>query len=269
MANEVEKAKQNEVAVPEKELSRSELMKLYGIEGVAEGTESIGIQHVIVPRLYIAQKNSQKADDDMGDAKVPFGALYNSVTGEIYSRFDPNPDNNGSILAVFLKADIGRAQFTDDGKLKHRSLDTLRCDPSMPRRDGITLCKNCPDSKFTTKDDGSPKKPVCPEGFTYLTIVKRGDGFDGPFLFTCKSTAWKPALKLNTEVKMTGLPYYAFVYKIYTIKETDPQVHWIPQFEKIARIQPDNEFFIAMKSMFEQYKGQRFDDAAEDGDTPF
>jgi len=239
----------------------------YGVTGLfAPGTEDMDASDVKVPRLKIGQPLSK----EVVGGNISNGDIFNSITQEIYSKFSPDPAQNGHVDVIFLNFLKTRAQFDSDMKLIHMSTNGKHCSSMLPREDGIKICAECPDSLWTVNDKGEDVPPRCPLQSKYLTLIS-GRELEIPLTFLMKKSSMDAAKELNTEVKLSRLPFYAFVYRIATKKKEDgKRVYWIPVIQKVALLRPDTQQFKNAEAMYKLYSGVTIINDDDDGsDNPF
>ena len=228
-------------------LSRSELMKIYGVDpdGVAPGTENIGKDDVKFARLKIMQLQSDS--DDESDENRGFGNYYNHITGEHYHKY--TKENQTPLQVIIISMVKGRVNFSKAKKLIHRSKDGTNCWNQLPREDGITLCAKCPDALWRGQEP-----PICLPQFNSAVMV-RGRSDSGPLIFTLQKKAYQEGVNINSETKMMGLPFYSFIYNLTTKKIVDENgTYWVPVIKKKGFISPNDVDYITAKAMCEIVK---------------
>ncbi len=185
--------------------SMIDLARPEGVDAAGDlGTENIGQDDILIPRIGIIQKTSKELEENsprfIQDAK--FLDLYNSVSRKLYGR--------GPLHFVVLRADKPRG-------VQFRPLDEGGgiIDPNVALND--------PRMQFgpVDPDTGKATKPLATKFYDFIVLVLTGLDFNDPVAnvaaFSFKSTGIKAAKTLNMLITQRG-PKALFkgVYEIST-----------------------------------------------------
>ena len=238
-------------------------LEAYGvIDGVVPGAEAIETDDVSIPRLKVIQSLSAEAVRDTDQVKV--GSLFNNGTDEVLAL------PKGKLKVIPLMLLKPRLMFNKDRKLVYRSDDSKTHSDASPegaREDGITVCADCPDSKWTRVGEenyrGEGEKddpPRCPIFFTWPVLILNEDGTElrepGPLMMALAKTGVPTAKKINGLSKWSGLPFYTFILDIWTEKkDLGSGVFSMLLASRSDRMTPDDPRFQYAERVYQQLEG--------------
>lgn len=222
------------------------------------GAENVESSDYVMPRLAIASKQSPQVDENSEKhiEGLKQGQFFNSITREIYGP---------EIYVVPLLEVKTRAVFRpygEDGPPLCLSSDG-RTGVGDPGGD----CAACPMRQFTRTEKGDSIKPRCTEIMNYAVLLMPANGgkpADGvwkhaPRLDTVsvigfKSTSIGSAKNWNTLLRLRNRDWFAGVYKLTAVAQSDGKNSWhIPLVEN-AGWQSEEGYRLALPC-YESIKG--------------
>ncbi len=234
-------------------------LEAYGvIDGVVPGAEAIESDDVSIPRLKVIQALSKEAQRDTDP--VVLGSLFNNGTDEVLAK----PKKKMKVIPLMLLKP--RLMFNKDRKLVYRSDDSKthsETSPAGAREDGITVCADCPDSRWTRVGEenyrGEGEKddpPRCPIFYTWPVLILNDDATEllepGPLMMALAKTGVPTAKKINGLSKWSGLPYYSFILDIWTEKDDRGSGPFATLLAaRSARMKPDDPRFKYAEHVFQ------------------
>ena len=157
------------------------------------GTEDMGSDDFIIPRLAIAQAMSPQMTKGKGEylPDLEPGQLFNTVTGKIYGN---------SVNVQLIDFHKPRRKYIQGQKVCEAPNDGTCGSPGGMNQAGdpTTACGNCVFSKWG--EDNSP--PECTEFKEYACLVPGTE--DGPMMLQFKNTSIKVAKQLATLIQARG-----------------------------------------------------------------
>jgi hypothetical protein len=214
-----------------------------GADTGALGSEHIGREDILIPRLALAQKTSPEIDPTSGDRYIEglqFTDLFHSITHKAYGK--------GPLHFVILRADKPRwVEFNpldQGGGIK---------DPNVPADD--------PRTKFGVPDDnGQSAPPLATKFYDFIILLLDGLDFTDPLQnvmgLSMKSTALKVARQLNLYIQQRGKKaLYKGVYQISTGSDKNAKGAFaIYKVKNAGWLQPGSQIEALAAEMFESWK---------------
>lgn len=211
-----------------------------------EGTENIGRDDMIIPRIGLCQMQTpQKSKSNQNYiAGLTDGMLFNSMTGEILDR----------PLELIPIRYLGRRG------IQFRPLDEGGGVIDM----NVSL--NDPRMQWGNTGDKKKDKPVATEFFEFLVILR--ETLD-PIVLSFKSTGIKVGKRLNSFIKNRKTPIWSGVYKLDSVEV--PGASGMPPYQVFtvenAGLILENEVQI-FRSAFQQFANLdvKVDRSGEEGE---
>ena len=227
-------AKQTEAVAKREEVMDLEEVPEFmkGDEGL--GTENIGRDDVLMPRLNLAQGLSPELIE--GDPKyiegLKNGDAFNSLTGHIYGK--------GAIEVIIIRADKPRAmEFDPTQRGVIKDFDVPLDDPRM---------------EFTTDKEGKRKRPIATKFYEYVAIILPTREV---VALSFKGAAIKlTAKRLNGLIKAKSgrIPLFGVRYKLFPTLEQGPKgTYSVFRVENAGPVK-DQELYQFAKFSFDSIK---------------
>ena len=187
---------EDKLAIPEKHFPMDALKK-----GVVPGAEEEEPEDFVIPRLRLLQSVSTEVED--GTSKV--GVIMHSVSGEEW-------ENGLEFIPICLRKT--RILFDQDN-LKGAPL--CFAPDGKRNREGFLCLRECPfDDAHLWKNSQPPR---CARGMNFPCLILKDGKLTGDFASaTFAKSSTQAGQKLVYCRKISGLPYWAFVYKLYSQK---------------------------------------------------
>jgi hypothetical protein len=198
------------------------------------GAENVEPGDFIMPRLSICGKQSPQFDENNERyiAGLKMGQFFNSVTGEIYGN---------QIYVVPLMEVKTRAIFRaygEDGPPLCVSSDG-KTGEGVPGGE----CRPCQERQFMRNEQGKSVKPRCTEIMSYAVLVMPKNAepakvwaafprLESISMIGFKSTSIGSAKTWNTLLKLRNRDWFAGVYLLTSVAQSDGKNSWyIPKVE--------------------------------------
>jgi hypothetical protein len=189
-------------------MSGLEAFAQFKTDGEIVGLEDITPDDIKMPKLKLAQPTSQEVTDE----KCKQGEYINITTGVAYP----------TVPCHLLKVSKSRVKWPPQFKRGDA--------PDCRSFDGITSengrkCKGCPDCVW---EDG--KRPACGVVYSWLGLFDD----DSPFRMTFAGASISKVKDLLTQLKMAGLPAFAFNMELVSEKQkNDKGTYYITNFSLV------------------------------------
>ncbi len=216
------------------------------------GSEHIGREDILIPRLALAQKTSPEIDPTSPRyiEGLQFTDLFHSLTRKVYGK--------GPLLFTILRADKPRyvefIPLDQGGGVK---------DPNVPAND--------PRTQFGEPDEnGRAAKPVATKFYDFIVLLLNGLDFTDPLQnvmgLSMKSSALKVAKQLNLYIQQRGKKaLYKGVYSVATGSDVDGNKSWaIYKVKNAGWLVADSRVEQLAAEMWESWKDKA---VAIDADT--
>jgi hypothetical protein len=159
--------------------------------GIPIGTENIGSDDILLPRLRIVQPTSLDSEEGLGK-------IRNSVTEDLYNR----------LVVIPLMVKRSRIYFPPDDT---HSAPECRSLDGMVSIDGKS-CKDCLKSNWGGEDGHQP--PLCAEARDFPCLLE-----DGTLCaLSLKRSGIVEAKKLETVIKFKNIPFFFIKVEVSTKK---------------------------------------------------
>lgn len=205
----------------------------------ALGTENIGSQDVILPRLGLCQSMSpqRKRSDPKYIEGLEEGNFFNTVTGIIYG-------NKVRVLPLlFYKQRIRFKPMDNGGGILCQAADGAHGvgDPGGP-------CIKCPKAQFQ-----GTEPPECDEFYNFATLVVMNGRFSPENLavISMKSTAIPVAKAWNSKIRLTQRDIFASMYDITSAEVKKDAQSWYTYVVNGAGFIPNKETYDIAKLVYE------------------
>lgn len=205
----------------------------------AAGTENIGSQDVILPRLGLCQSGSpqrKKSDPKYIDG-LEEGIFFNTVTKVIYG-------SKVRVLPVlFYKQRIRFTPMEEGGGILCQSPDSLHGigDPGG-------LCIKCPKAQFQKNEP-----PECDEFYNFASIIVINNRIvpENLAVVSMKSTAIPVAKGWNSRIRLTQRDIFASMYDITSAEVKKDSQSWHTYVIDGAGFVPNKEMYDVARMCYE------------------
>lgn len=235
----------------------------YGIvDGKAMGTEDIGANEIIVPRVRLVQSMSDEAQlppDDPGF--LPMGTMVRSDDGTVLRAY--NADHPLIVLPLMRRME--RIRFKDNAIL-WRSEDAINHSEmsAEPAPEGATECAKCSASQWTRDPENEKKRkpPICSLQYVFPsllvdTLLETGNPMEALIIVIFTKTSEQIGRKLVSQTRLSGFPFFAFPLALTHDFEVNDQNkrYAVWKSERRTRLDPSDPLLAAGKNMFEMLNG--------------
>lgn len=228
--------------------------------GDRTGSEDVGRDDVLIPRLSIAQEGMSPQLKRHNENFIPGlepGQLFNSVTGEIYG------ESATVVPLFFFKNFIEFVPMNQGGGVTAMYNDIREVAPEKLKfgKDGTT---------------GATIPPVVTEFKNRMCLLVREGQKPLPIVVSFKSSGLKAAKTWNSLIMSTNLPAFARAYTLKVTQKIKGQQSWYVLGVAPGEFVPE-EFFNGAQKYFDQLKTDGFKvdttgieaEAKSDEDIPF
>jgi hypothetical protein len=214
--------------------------------GSTAGTEGIGKDDLLMPRLTLAQPQTPLfLADQASGGTMRLGDMFNNLTNSVYGK--------GPIRVVIVRRDppkwIEFHPMDEGGGVK--DFDVA---PGDER------------TEWRKDENGKSKKPIATEFYEYIALLP--DFGEEMIALSFKNTGIKVAKQLNSLIKLfkTKVPIYARVYTLTSeITKNEKGTFAIWQVANAGLVK-DGGLYARAKGIFESIKDKEFKIEREPGD---